>query len=134
MNRINRSTRTEGFTLIEVLVAFVVAAMMLGVMYDVFSSDVRSEGTAESYRDAVLISQSALDALATVPISPGESLDRVGIYERAIRITERPELLPAKAPTRAMPYQVEVRVSWREGMRQHSIDLVTLRLAPPPRL
>jgi hypothetical protein len=26
-----------------------------------------------------------------------------------------------------------VRVSWREGIRQRSIDLVTLRLAPPPR-
>jgi general secretion pathway protein I len=128
-----RSTRAEGFTLVEVLVAFAIAALMLGAMYDMLASDLRSEGRAESYRDAILIGQSALDAVATVPTSPGESFDRVGIYEREIRITERPELKPAKALTDAIPYQIEVRVSWREGIRQRSIDLVTLRLAPPPR-
>jgi general secretion pathway protein I len=126
------SAGTEGFTLIEVLVAFAIAALMLGAMYDMLASDLRSEGTAESHRDAVLIGQSALDAVARVPISPGESSDRVGIYEREIRITERPELKPAKALTDAIPYEIEVRVSWREGTRQRSIDLVTLRLAPPP--
>jgi general secretion pathway protein I len=127
------STSTEGFTLIEVLVAFAIAALILGAMYDMLASDLRSEGTAESYRSAVLIGQSALDAVATVPTSPGESSDRIGIYEREIRITEHPELKPAKALTDAIPYQIEVRVSWREGIRQRSIDLVTLRLAPPPR-
>jgi general secretion pathway protein I len=128
-----RSTGTEGFTLIEVLVAFAIAALILGALYDMLASDLRSEGTAASYREAVLIGQSALDAVATVPTNPGESFDRVGIYEREIRITERPELKPAKALTDAIPYQIEVRVSWREGIRQRSIDLVTLRLAPPPR-
>jgi prepilin-type N-terminal cleavage/methylation domain-containing protein len=54
-----RSTSTEGFTLIEVLVAFTIAALMLGAMYGILASDLRSEGTAESYRDAVLIGQSA---------------------------------------------------------------------------
>jgi general secretion pathway protein I len=128
-----RSTSTEGFTLIEVLVAFTIAALMLGAMYDMLASDLRSEGTAEFHRDAVLIGQSALDAVATGPTSPGKSFDRIGIYEREIRITERPELKPASAKTDAIPYQIEVRVSWREGIRQHSIDLVTLRLALPPR-
>ena len=128
----NRSTSTEGFTLIEVLVAFAIAALILGAMYDMLASDLRSEGTAESYRSAVLIGQSALDAVATVPTSPGKSFDRVGIYEREIRITERPELKPAKALMDAIPYQIEVRVSWREGGHQRSIDLVTLRLALPP--
>jgi len=128
-----RSTSIEGFTLIEVLVAFTIAALMLGAMYEMLASDLRSEGMAGSYRDAVLIGQSALDAVATVPISPGKSFDRVGSYEREIRITERPELKPAKARTDAIPYQIEVRVSWRVGIRQRSVDLVTLRLAPPPR-
>jgi general secretion pathway protein I len=128
-----RSTNSEGFTLIEVLVAFAIAALMLGAMYDMLASDLRSQGTAESYRDAVLIGQSALDAVATVPTSPGELSDRVGIYEREIRITERPELKPPKALTDAIAYQIEVRVSWREGIRQRSIDLVTLHLALPPR-
>ena len=91
-----RSTSTEGFTLIEVLVAFTIAALMLGAMYDMLASDLRSEGTAEFHRDAVLIGQSALDAVATVPTSPGKSFDRIGVYEREIRITERPELKPAK--------------------------------------
>src|SRR5271168_3304972 len=121
------STSTEGFTLIEVLVAFTIAALMLGAMYEMLASDLRSEGMAGSYRDAVLIGQSALDAVATVPIGPGESFDRVGSYEREIRITERPELKPAKARTDAIPYQIEVRVSWRVGIRQRSVDLVTLR-------
>jgi general secretion pathway protein I len=133
MNRTRRSNSTEGFTLIEVLVAFIIAALMLGTMYEMFAGDLRSGSAAESYRDAVLIGQSALDAVSTVPISPGESFDRVGSYDRDIRITERPDLIPAKTLTHAIPYQIEVRVSWREGIRQRSIDLVTLRLASPPR-
>lgn len=124
--------RSRGFTLIEVLVAFAIAAVMLGALYDVFSVSVGSENAADRYRNAVLLAQSALDALSTVPISPGHSVDRIGIYERTTEIIPRPDLVPKGMLYRALPYEVEVRVSWRDGIRQRSVQLDTLRLVPVP--
>jgi general secretion pathway protein I len=127
------AARTAGFTLIEVLVAFVIAAVTLGAIYEIFSTGVRSNVATESYRDATLIGESALDALDGVPISAGESRDRLGAYERVTRITERPDLLPAGTLRRFFPYQIEVTVTWRDGLHERSVDFATLRLAAPPR-
>lgn len=119
--------------MIEVLVAFAIAAVMLGALYDVFSAGVESENAADRYRSALLVAQSALDALATVPIDPGRSVNRVGIYERATEISPRTDLVPSGLRSRVLAYEVAVRVSWRDGVRRRSVELDTLRLAPPPR-
>jgi len=52
----------SGFTLIEVLVAFAVAALMLAAMYQVFSNGLRAGTIAQRTSSALLIAQSALDA------------------------------------------------------------------------
>jgi general secretion pathway protein I len=124
--------RTAGFTLIEILVAFAIAAVMLGAIYEVFANGVRSIVTIDHYRDAVLLSESALDALANLPIAAGDTADRIGIYERSTRIWPRPDLLPAGASFRAVPYEIEVQVGWREGIRQRAVSFSTICLAPPP--
>jgi len=123
---------TAGFTLIEILVAFAVATVMLGAIYEVFANGVRSVVTIDHYRDAVLLSESALDALANVPITAGDTTDRIGIYERSTRIRPRPDLVPAGASFRAVPYEIEVQVGWHEGIRLRFVSLSTIRLAPPP--
>jgi general secretion pathway protein I len=130
--RPRRGADGAGFTLIEILVAFAIAAVMLGAIYDAFANGVRSVVTVDHYRDAVLLSQSALDALANVPIAAGETSDRIGIFERTTRIRTRRDLVPAAATFRAVPYEIEVEVGWREGIRRRVVAFSTLRLGPPP--
>ena len=122
--------RTGGFTLIEVLVAFAVAAMTMAALYQVFSVGVRASSNAENYATAVLLAQSSLETVAGAPVAAGDRRDRIGPFERRISIRARPDLLRAGAPRLAAPFEVEVRVAWREGVREREIALSTLRLGP----
>jgi general secretion pathway protein I len=126
--RSDRSTR--GFTLIEVLVAFAVATLLMAALYQVFSVGLRASSTAETYANAVLLAQSSLETLAGAPVAAGDRSDRVGQYERRISIRARPDLLRAGAQPLVTPFEVEVRVAWREGVREREIALSTVRLGP----
>ena len=119
-----------GFTLIEILVAFVIAALLLGVLYQLFSTGARAGHGAIGYSEAVLLAESDLDALAAAPIGPGDTDDRIGRYERATRVRVKATLAPAAAAFNLVPYEIEVRVAWRDGGRTRDVSLSTLRLVP----
>jgi len=119
-----------GFTLVEILVAFVIAALLLGVLYQIFSMGARAGQGAAGYSEAVLLAQSGLDALAAAPIGPGDTADRIGRYERSTRVRVQDALAPAAAAVNLVPYEIEVRVAWRDGPRSRAVSLSTLRLAP----
>lgn len=120
----------HGFTLIEVLVAFAVAALMLGALYQVFSVGVRASSTAERYANAVLLAQSSLETLAGAPVAVGDTRDRIGPYERVVSIRARPDLVRDGAQPVVAPFEVDVRVAWRDGVRERDITLSTVRLGP----
>jgi len=40
-------------------------------------------------------------------------------------------LLPASAQISVMPYEIVVRVAWREGVQARDVSLSTLWLGPP---
>lgn len=122
----------SGFTLIEILVAFAVATLLLGALYQVFSTGLRSGVAAENLSDAVLLAQSALDATAGIPPAEGETDDRIDGYERHTSIRLRPDLSPDPSKTALQLYQVEVTVRWRDGRRERHVSLVTLRPGAAP--
>ena len=123
--------RSAGFTLIEILVAFTVAALLLGALYQLFSTGLRSSAAAENYESAMLLAESGLDALAGTALAAGETIDRLGRFERRTSVRRRPDLLSTDAPSVPVPYEIEVRVAWREGVRERSLSLSTLRAGPP---
>lgn len=55
-----RSSRNRGFTLVEVLAAFVILAMTLGAVYASFTGGLSSESRAERAARAALVARSAL--------------------------------------------------------------------------
>ena len=119
-----------GFTLIEVLVAFAVATLVLGALYEVYATGLRSGTNAEKYSAAVLLAESGLDALASGPLAPVDTTDRFGAYERRISVRMRPDLASAAARPAVVPYEIEVRVAWRDGIRERAVSLSTVRLGP----
>ena len=128
--RVGRSA--SGFTLIEILVAFVVAVIVLSALYDIYATGLRSGRGSEQYGNAVLLAESALDALAGGPLTPVVTTDRIGRYERRVSVRPRPDLASAQARLAVFPYEVEVQVAWREGVRERTVSLSTVRLGPAP--
>jgi general secretion pathway protein I len=116
-----------GFTLIEILVSFAIAALVLGALYRVFSSGLQASVAGERYSEAVLLAQSTLDEVSA--IRPAAADDTIGVYHRNWSVADRPDLLPANTQLPAMPYEVTVTVAWREGGHEREVSLSTLRLA-----
>lgn len=123
--------RERGFTLIELLVAFTVASLLLAVIYEIFSGGVRAAAIGRHTSEAYLVAQSALDTITGVAVAPGRTTDEVGVYERTTDVRTRPDLLPPSAQISVMPYEIVVRVAWREGVQTRDVSLSTLWLGPP---
>ena len=123
--------RSRGYTLIEVLVAFMILAMALTVLLRIFSGGVRNIGVTSDYAEAVLIGESRL-ATAGIDetLAPGETSGvegdgfhwtrRVTRYEPAVDYTTRVKGTHA--------YFVTVTVTWPNGDKERSIDLSTVKL------
>jgi hypothetical protein len=77
------------------------------------------------------MAQSALDTITGVAVAPGETTDMVGAFERTTDVRVRPDLLPPSAQISVMPYEIVVRVAWREGVQARDVSLSTLWLGPP---
>ncbi|HEX8031926.1 MAG TPA: prepilin-type N-terminal cleavage/methylation domain-containing protein [Vicinamibacterales bacterium] len=125
----------SGFTLIEILVAFTVAALLLGALYQIFSTGLRSASATEDYSNAILLAESALEVFGVEEaLVPGESRDRIDQkYQRRVVVRPRPDLLSRSIARPAVtPYEVEVDITWQNGRQARSVSLATVRLGSPP--
>lgn len=125
-------TSHRGFTLIEVLVAFLILALSLTVLMRIFSGGLRNVGLAEDYAQAVLVAEAQLAATGVVePLAIGETTgdwDERFRWQRLIdpyQPWEEGETL--NAPVTA--YRVTVHVDWEREGRTRRISLTSLRLS-----
>ena len=127
----------RGFTLLEVLIAFVIAALALGVMFQVAASSLRASQTAARYEEAVVRARSHL-AMATAggSLMPGDwEGDDGGGYRWHLHVATAglDESRPADEGT-AVPlalYAVTVSISWSEGDHKREVRLDTDQLGAP---
>ncbi len=123
-----------GFTLVEVLIAFVILALALGALLPGFSGGLRGLGAADDYTTAALLAESVLAAVGREQtLEEGTS---AGEFDNGFRwrldvVALDAELDPeGTLPVR--PYDVVLTVSWDgRGDTERSITLETLRLGPP---
>lgn len=122
----------RGFSLLEVLVAFTILAMLLGALFQVFSSGLHAARAGDGYTRAAEIAQSRLSALGSEqPLQVGAESGRVD-DTYGWRITVRPYLddqLPAEG-VEPQPLTVDVQVFWEEGGTPHGVSLTSILLAP----
>ena len=117
----------SGFTLVEVLVSFIILAMFLGALYQTFSSGLKGAGRSEEYSAAVMQAESLL-AAAGVSILLAEG-DRNGQFADGHRWRMIVEpTVDAKKSQNGSPvaYDVTVVVSW--GAEQ-TVRLRTIKWA-----
>ncbi len=127
-----------GFTLLEVLVAFAIAAPALALLYRQGVASLGTERTAAGYQEAISRAQSHLDALDGGKLSAGEQTgdDGAGFTWR-LRVAPVASTAPPRPVPRASPYAggttlfaVAVEIAWPGPHGKHTLTLNTRRLDP----
>ncbi len=123
---------SSGFTLLETLVAFAILAIFMTALLQVFGTGLRSLNAADAQAIAMLQARSKLAEVG--PLISLTDGPQSGDFENGSTWRLEPRLYevsatPANTQTaaQAVPYEVEVTVSWGEGK---SLSLKTLRLGP----
>ena len=125
---------TAGFTLIEVVVAFVLLGLVLSTGFEVFSEGMTRAAALEERSLALEVAKSRLaDAGMEEPLKPavdqGDSLDRRFHWTSAVTPYDVSPDPAQPIQTAYMLYRVEVKVDWRGGDgKDHSLSLESLRL------
>lgn len=125
--------RQRGFTLLELLVAFVILSLTVAVLMRSFGQDLRNAALTGDYTRATLHAESVLaGAGVEQPLSGG---DQSGEFKDGYRwrMTVRPYQDPNTPPppdnSGVTAYRVVVTVSWGSQDASHSVRLQSLRLA-----
>ena len=121
----------SGFTLIEVLVAFMILTLSLTVLFRIFSGGLASVATSGDYSRAVQIAESQLAAAGiSEPLTPGVTYGDAGDLYQWQRTVE--QYVPngesgyLQGPVSA--YRVGIEVSWTRDGREKKVRLDTMRL------
>jgi general secretion pathway protein I len=123
--------RQSGYTLIEVLVAFMILALALTVLLRIFSGGLRNVSVSSDYATATLIAESRLAAAGIdIPLRSGETSGTEG--ERFAWTVSVQDYLPRpgyRSAARSVDaYRVTVTVEWPNGDNTRSVGLSTVRL------
>ncbi|WP_428033771.1 type IV pilus modification PilV family protein [Amphritea sp.] len=117
----------RGFSLLEVLVAMVIAALTLGVILNLFSGAAKSAAINSDYRNAVQVAESRLEQLASDPLRANDLEGNESRYRWRASITPWETGTEQAVRYPFMLYQIEVQVSWGER-QDYPVVLKTLRL------
>lgn len=125
----------QGFTLLEVLVAFLLAALLLSVILSGFANGMSSWSRVDKMSQAAMIAQSRLAELSVQPVLvegeyTGTTEDDVVEFSWQVRV--RPldwGYGDALLEQGQQLYKIEVDVDWPASLGAQSYRLETLRLS-----
>ena len=133
--------RQSGFTLIELIAAFVIFAIGFGILLEVLGDSIRTTRQAQQATQAALYAQSLLDVQGIgEPLKEGGSSgDFDDTYHWQLSVVRfQPQGAVGSAMMQAMAtpgqpelFQLELVVSWGNQYLQHHARFVTLRSMTP---
>lgn len=135
--------QARGFTLLEVLVALVIAGLALSAVFRAASESIQATATAAHYQEAVSRARSHLDG-AAANIVPGEQDGDDGggfrwrVLSRPIDSTGKKDAsgtaIASDESLVVSLYAITVWVTWQDGKQTRNVRLDSERLlttAPP---
>jgi general secretion pathway protein I len=131
-----RRNRQDGFTLLEVLVAFAIVAIALAALIEGAGFGLSAVSQAGRYEEALSRARSHLAAVGpNVDRLVGEHTDDDGGgFRWALDVRPFTTGDRSTSPTgqTTMLYAVTVTISWRDGKRSRDVTLVSERLSSQP--
>lgn len=126
--------KQEGFTLLEVVVAFSLLAVTVTVILQLFSSNLRVLATSEDYAAAVLRAEAKMrDVLDDNDVAEGTSSETTPegylVETTVTKVYEQ--------RTRELPFEVleiGVRLTWRSLLAERSMTLRTMKTVKKQRV
>jgi general secretion pathway protein I len=125
----------RGFSLLEVLVAFVIMSLALGVLLKVFSTGLRGAALSDEYGRAAILAESKLASLGVESelvegTAEGEFDERYRWRTSIVEVVldEHTDNVSPPGGGSIQPLQLTVEVYWESGARRRSVELSTLRL------
>jgi general secretion pathway protein I len=132
-----------GFTLIELIAAFVIFALGFGVLMQILGGALHTTRQSAEATQAALYAQSLLDVQGVgQPLKEGGSSgDFDDTYHWQLNVVRyQPQVAAGSTATPAMAaagqpelFQLELLVTWGNQYLQHTARFVTLRTMAPPR-
>ena len=125
--------RQQGFTLLELLVAFGIMALSLGMLYRASGSSARSVVDIERYQHAIILGESLLAMRDAVPEQGwGQAGESAGY---TWRINSAPYPTAINSPNVPPLHEVSIVITWSDADRQRQLALNTVlpqRKPPEP--
>ena len=126
---------SEGFTLLEVMLAFVIFALSFATVLEIMAGSMRSVRRASEDTEVALLAQSVMDMVGTeIPIEPGDfsgtGMDRyewrlgIYLYETGGEDVGTQELAELSGVDL---YRVDLDIEWAAGRRQRDMHFSTIR-------
>jgi general secretion pathway protein I len=114
----------QGFSLLELLVAFAIMAMSLGLLYRTAGGSVRSVVDVERHEYAVALAESLL---ASYDVIPAAGVNNAGeSASLSWQVRSQPYPTSVDGPNVPPLHLVNVRVSWEGESQPRQIELVTV--------
>lgn len=124
-----------GFTLLEVMLAFVIFALSFAVVLEIMAGSMRSVRRASDDTQVALFAQSVIDLVGTeIPLEEGgfsgTSMDRYNwrmdvylyaVSDEDLRTQELAELSGVEL------YKIDLDINWQAGRRDRSLHFSTVR-------
>ena len=121
-------SRMRGMSLLELLVAFSILSLSLGVLYKAIGGSARNVADAERYQRAVLLGESLLSVRDAVAADGWAEEGQSAGYAWSVRSAPLETEAGRRNPGAPVLHQVDIRIDWigeRDAIR--SLHLSTLR-------
>ncbi len=125
--------KQKGFSLLEILIAFSILALSLGILLKIFSAGVNTAVVAEDYTAAVQIAESLMAKTGVeTPLQAGQDSGLENEkYHWLVEVSPfvfNPENVDNTTMTTVL-FKVKVIVSWGDGnANDRQVELTTLKL------
>jgi len=117
--------RPDGFTLIEVLVAFAILSLTIVVAVQGFAQGLRLLKLSGDHQRAILIADQKAREVVVPKEGREEGTDGLFAWERVTKPVATPELEGPGRPAKWHVYEINVQVAW--GEQRRAVGVTTLR-------
>jgi general secretion pathway protein I len=118
-------SRQDGFTLIEVLVAFAILSLTVVVAVQGFAGGLRLLKLSGDHQRAILIADQKAREVVVPKEGREEGTEGGFAWERVIKPVPAPELDVPGRPAKWHMYEISVQVAW--GEQRRAVGVTTLR-------